>query len=308
MKISVVIPVYNEVDSIPRLYKELSDVLSNFDWYEIFFIDDGSSDGSDKVIKKIIETNSKINLIQFHRNYGKSAALAEGFKYADGDYVITMDSDLQDDPGEIPNLIKKLEEGYDLVSGWKKDRKDPISKKLPSKLFNFITRLFTGVKIHDFNCGLKIYKKSVIKTLELYGGRHRYIPAMAGQKKFKVSEIIVNHRPRIHGKTKYGGSRFFHGLFDLISILFLSKYIQSPMYFFGKVGLLTFLFGLGIETYVIYLKYFLGEPFAKHMALLMLGILIIVIGIQFFSIGLVGEMIANSNQHKEIRVKRFSKS
>ena len=308
MKISVVIPVYNEVDSIPRLYKELSDVLSNFDWYEIFFIDDGSSDGSDKVIKKIIETNSKINLIQFHRNYGKSAALAEGFKYADGDYVITMDSDLQDDPGEIPNLIKKLEEGYDLVSGWKKDRKDPISKKLPSKLFNFITRLFTGVKIHDFNCGLKIYQKSVIKTLELYGGRHRYIPAMAGQKKFKVSEIIVNHRPRIHGKTKYGGSRFFHGLFDLISILFLSKYTQSPMYFFGKVGLLTFLFGIGIETYVIYLKYFLGEPFAKHMALLMLGILIIVIGIQFFSIGLVGEMIANSNQHKEIRVKRFSKS
>ena len=308
MKISVVIPVYNEVDSIPRLYKELSDVVSNFDWYEIFFIDDGSSDGSDKVIKKIIETNSKINLIQFHRNYGKSAALAEGFKYADGDYVITMDSDLQDDPGEIPNLIKKLEEGYDLVSGWKKDRKDPISKKLPSKLFNFITRLFTGVKIHDFNCGLKIYKKSVIKTLELYGGRHRYIPAMAGQKKFKVSEIIVNHRPRIHGKTKYGGSRFFHGLFDLISILFLSKYTQSPMYFFGKVGLLTFLFGIGIETYVIYLKYFLGEPFAKHMALLMLGILIIVIGIQFFSIGLVGEMIANSNQHKEIRVKRFSKS
>jgi len=308
MKISVVIPVYNEVDSIPRLYKELSDVLSNFDWYEILFIDDGSSDGSDKVIKKIIETNSKINLIQFHRNYGKSAALAEGFKYADGDYVITMDSDLQDDPGEIPNLIKKLEEGYDLVSGWKKDRKDPISKKLPSKLFNFITRLFTGVKIHDFNCGLKIYQKSVIKTLELYGGRHRYIPAMAGQKKFKVSEIIVNHRPRIHGKTKYGGSRLFHGLFDLISILFLSKYTQSPMYFFGKVGLLTFLFGIGIETYVIYLKYFLGEPFAKHMALLMLGILIIVIGIQFFSIGLVGEMIANSNQHKEIRVKRFSKS
>ena len=308
MKISVVIPVYNEVDSIPRLYKELSDVLSNFDWYEILFIDDGSSDGSDEVIKKIIETNSKINLIQFHRNYGKSAALAEGFKYADGDYVITMDSDLQDDPGEIPNLIKKLEEGYDLVSGWKKDRKDPISKKLPSKLFNFITRLFTGVKIHDFNCGLKIYQKSVIKTLELYGGRHRYIPAMAGQKKFKVSEIIVNHRPRIHGKTKYGGSRLFHGLFDLISILFLSKYTQSPMYFFGKVGLLTFLFGIGIETYVIYLKYFLGEPFAKHMALLMLGILIIVIGIQFFSIGLVGEMIANSNQHKEIRVKRFSKT
>ena len=304
MKISVVIPVYNEVDSIPQLYNELMVILSNFDSYEIFFIDDGSSDGSDKEIKKIIETDSKINLIQFYRNFGKSAALAEGFKYASGDYIITIDSDLQDDPKEIPNLIKELEKGNDLVSGWKKDRKDPLSKKLPSKLFNFITRLFTGVRIHDFNCGLKIYRKAVIKTLDLYGGRHRYIPAMAGQKKFNVSEIIVNHRPRIHGKTKYGGSRFFHGLFDLVSILFLSKYTQSPMYFFGKVGLITFLAGICVEVYVIYLKYFMGEPFAKHMALLMLGILIIVIGIQFFSIGLVGEMIANSNQDKETRVKK----
>ena len=304
MKISVVVPVYNEVDSIPHLHNELRAILSDFDSYEIFFIDDGSSDGSDQEIKKIIETDSKINLIQFYRNFGKSAALAEGFKYATGDYIITIDSDLQDDPKEIPNLINELEKGNDLVSGWKKDRKDPLSKKLPSKLFNFITRLFTGVRIHDFNCGLKIYRKAVIKTLDLYGGRHRYIPAMAGQKKFKVSEIVVNHRPRIHGKTKYGGSRFFHGLFDLASILFLSKYTQSPMYFFGKVGMITFFAGICIETYVIYLKYFIGEPFAKHMALLMLGILIIVIGIQFFSIGLVGEMIANSNQDKETRVKK----
>ena len=166
-----------------------------------------------------------------------------------------------------------------------------------------MTRLFTGVNIHDFNCGLKIYRKAVVKTLELYGGRHRYIPAMVGQKKFKVSEIIVNHRPRIYGETKYGGSRLFHGLFDLISILFLSKYTQSPMYFFGKIGLITFLSGITIEIYVLYLKYSLGDPFAKHMALLMLGILIIVVGIQFFSIGLVGEMIANSNQDKESRVK-----
>ena len=201
MKISVVVPVYNEVDSIPQLHNELRAILSDFDSYEIFFIDDGSSDGSDQEIKKIIETDSKINLIQFYRNFGKSAALAEGFKYATGDYIITIDSDLQDDPKEIPNLINELEKGNDLVSGWKKDRKDPLSKKLPSKLFNFITRLFTGVRIHDFNCGLKIYRKAVIKTLDLYGGRHRYIPAMAGQKKFKVSEIVVNHRARIHGKT-----------------------------------------------------------------------------------------------------------
>ena len=303
MKVSVIIPVFNEVESIKELYDQLKKGLEQYTPYEIIFIDDGSSDGSVETIKKLSELDNSIIFIQFHRNYGKSVALSEGFKYANGNYVVTMDADLQDDPSEIKNLINKLEEGYDLVSGWKKDRKDPLSKRLPSKLFNFVTRIVTGVRIHDFNCGLKIYKKAVVKTLELYGGRHRYIPAMAGQKKFKVTEIIVNHRPRIYGETKYGGSRLFHGLFDLISILFLSKYTQSPMYFFGKIGLFTFLTGLGIEMYVLYLKYSLGDPFAKHMALLMLGILIIVIGIQFVSIGLVGEMIANSNQDKESRVK-----
>ncbi len=308
MKISVVIPVYNEVESVEQLYKELIKVLSSFDSYQIIFVDDGSSDGSVNVIKKIIENDINTKIIQFHRNYGKSAALGEGFKNADGEYIVTMDADLQDDPKEVPNLIAKLEEGFDLVSGWKKDRKDPLSKKIPSKFFNFITRLFTGVKIHDFNCGLKIYRQSVVKTLEIYGGRHRYIPALAGYKNFKVTEIIVNHRPRLYGETKYGGSRIFHGFFDLISIVFLSKYTQSPLYFFGKIGLYTFLSGVGIEIYIIYLKYALNEPFAKHMALLMLGVLIIVIGIQFFSIGLVGEMIANSNQYKESRVKEILKS
>ena len=308
MKVSVIIPVYNEVESINELYNQLTKALEDYIPYEIIFIDDGSSDDSVEIIKKICELNNSTNLIQFQRNYGKSAALAEGFKYANGNYIVTMDADLQDDPSEIKNLVNKLEEGFDLVSGWKKDRKDPLSKRLPSKLFNFVTRLFTGVHIHDFNCGLKIYRKAVVKTLELYGGRHRYIPAMAGQKKFKVTEIIVNHRPRIYGETKYGGSRLFHGLFDLISILFLSKYTQSPMYFFGKIGLITFLTGFGIEIYVLYLKYIIGDPFAKHIALLMLGILIIVIGIQFFSIGLIGEMIANSNQDKESRVKEFNKT
>ncbi|MBN4080966.1 glycosyltransferase family 2 protein [Caldithrix abyssi] len=308
MKISVVIPVYNEFDSLRELHQELTQALTPLDEYEILFIDDGSSDGSVDIIKELGETDAHINLIQFHRNYGKSAALAEGFKHAEGDYIVTIDADLQDDPAEIPYLVQKLEEGFDLVSGWKKDRKDPLSKTAPSKLFNFVTRLFTGVKIHDFNCGLKIYRKAVVKTIDIYGGRHRYIPALAGQKKFKVAEIVVNHRPRIHGVTKYGGARLFHGFFDLISILFLSKYIQSPLYFFGQIGLFTFLTGLGVECYVLYLKYFLSEPFAKHMALLMLGVLIIVVGIQFFSIGLVGEMIANSNQNKESRVKVILKS
>ena len=307
MKLSIVIPVYNEVGSIDALYKEIKQNI-DIEEYEIVFIDDGSTDGSSEKIQELIQDNQKIKLIQFYRNYGKSAALSEGFKQANGEYVITMDADLQDDPAEIKNLIDKLEEGFDLVSGWKKNRKDPISKRLPSKLFNFITRLFTSVKIHDFNCGLKIYRRSVIKTLDIYGGRHRYIPALAGQKKFIVSEIIVNHRAREFGSTKYGGRRFFHGFFDLISVLFLSRYIQSPLYFFGQLGLLSFISGFSIEGYVLYLKYVLGEPFAIHMALLIFGVLLIFIGIQFFSIGLIGEMIANSNQDKESRIKKIHKA
>tara|TARA_B100001540_G_scaffold309322_1_gene325320 strand:- start:47 stop:970 length:924 start_codon:yes stop_codon:yes gene_type:complete len=306
MKLSIVIPVYNEVESIGRLYQEIVQNVE-INEYEIIFIDDGSTDGSSEKIQELIHDSKKVKLVQFYRNYGKSAALSEGFKQAEGEYVITMDADLQDDPSEITNLINKLEEGFDLVSGWKKNRKDPISKRLPSRLFNFITRLFTSVKIHDFNCGLKIYRKSVIKTLDIYGGRHRYIPALAGQKKFTVSEIIVNHRAREFGNTKYGSRRFFHGFFDLISVLFLSRYLQSPLYFFGQLGLLSFIVGFFIEGYVLYLKYFLGEPFAMHIALLIFGVLLIFIGIQFFSIGLIGEMIANSNQDKESRIKKIHK-
>ena len=306
MRLSIVIPVYNEVESIDILYQEIVQSIDTSE-YEIIFIDDGSTDGSSEKIAELIKENQKLKLIQFYRNYGKSAALSEGFKQADGEYIVTMDADLQDDPSEIKNLINKLEEGYDLVSGWKKNRKDPMSKRLPSKLFNFITRLFTSVKIHDFNCGLKIYRKSVIKTLEIYGGRHRYIPALAGQKKFTVTEIIVNHRPREFGITKYGGRRFFHGFFDLISVVFLSRYIQSPLYFFGQLGLLSFIAGFSVEGYILYLKYVRGEPFASHIALLIFGVLLIFIGIQFFSIGLIGEMIANSNQDKESRIKKIYK-
>ena len=306
MRLSIVIPVYNEVESINILYQEIVQSIDTSE-YEIIFIDDGSTDGSSEKIAELIQENQRLKLIQFYRNYGKSAALSEGFKQADGEYIVTMDADLQDDPSEIKNLINKLEEGYDLVSGWKKNRKDPMSKRLPSKLFNFITRLFTSVKIHDFNCGLKIYRKSVIKTLEIYGGRHRYIPALAGQKKFTVTEIIVNHRPREFGITKYGGRRFFHGFFDLISVVFLSRYIQSPLYFFGQLGLLSFIAGFSVEGYILYLKYVRGEPFATHIALLIFGVLLIFIGIQFFSIGLIGEMIANSNQDKESRIKKIYK-
>ena len=196
MKLSIVIPVFNEEESIQELYIQIKDSLKDKSEYEIIFIDDGSSDNSKKNISALINQDSNVRLISFYRNFGKSAALSEGFKHASGDIIITMDADLQDDPNEITNLINKINEGFDLVSGWKKKRHDPWTKTLPSKVFNFVTRLLTGVKIHDFNCGLKAYRSSVVKSIEIFGGRHRYIPALAGQKNFSVSEIIINHRPR----------------------------------------------------------------------------------------------------------------
>ena len=304
MKISVVIPVFNELESLPSLVEELKINLNNFKEWEVIFVDDGSSDKSNNWLFKLSNENDNFKLIQFFRNYGKSAALSEGFKNAKGDYIITMDADLQDDPAEIQNLINKLEEGWDLVSGWKKNRLDPLNKTLPSKLFNFVTRIVTGIKIHDFNCGLKGYRQSVIKSINIYGGRHRYIPALAGQRKFRVTEIIVNHRERKFGKTKYGGSRIFHGFFDLITILFLNKYTQQPLHLFGFIGLGFLIIGLLAETLALYYKYFLGHFFKDHIALLMFGIMFIVIGIQFFSIGLLGELMTRYTQGKENRVKK----
>ena len=303
MKISVVIPVLNEEESIIELYRQISTALKNQKKYEIIFINDGSSDKSEKAIIDLSNEDKRVKLISFYRNFGKSAALSEGFKYASGEIIITMDADLQDDPNEISNLITKLDEGYDLVSGWKQKRHDPWTKKFPSKIFNFVTRVLTGVKIHDFNCGLKAYRSSVIKAIEVFGGRHRYIPALAGQMNFSVSEIVVNHRSRIHGETKYGGSRIFHGFFDLLTILFLNKYTQQPLHFFGSIGLVTFTAGFFVELMVIYYKFVLLEPFSKHIALLLLGVIFIIIGIQFFSIGLLGEIIARYSQGKEDRIK-----
>ena len=306
MKISIVIPVFNENESLPDLKVELDKNLSAYPEWEVIFIDDGSSDGSTEYLEDLCAQDSHYKLIQFYRNYGKSAALSEGFKLADGDYIITMDADLQDDPAEIPNLVGKLEEGWDLVSGWKKIRHDPIGKTLPSKLFNFVTRVMTGVKIHDFNCGLKGYKKSVVKSIEVFGGRHRYIPALAGQRKFRITEITVNHRARQFGETKYGGYRLFHGFFDLITILFLNRYDQQPLHLFGFFGLIWLHLGLIVECVVLYFKYGLGEPFVKHMALLMFGIMLIVIGIQFFSIGLLGELMARTAQGQENRIRKIT--
>ena len=303
--ISVIIPVFNEIGSLPELMDQLRKILHIYKKWEILFVDDGSTDGSTEFLNDLSRKDEKVTLIQFHRNYGKSAALAEGFKRAKGEYLITMDADLQDDPAEIPNLMKKLEEGFDLVSGWKKERKDPISKRLPSKIFNYVTRIMTGVKIHDFNCGLKIYRRAVIKTLDLYGGRHRYIPALAGHNKFRISEIQVNHRPRIHGVTKYGGSRLFHGFFDLISIIFMNRYTQQPLHLFGFFGLFCGLASLTVELYVIGRKIFSGHSFYEHLALMLFGAMLFILGLWFFSIGLIAEMITRGAQEKESRVKQI---
>ena len=303
--ISVIIPVFNEIGSLPELMDQLRESLHIYKKWEILFVDDGSTDGSTEFLNDLSRKDENVTLIQFHRNYGKSAALAEGFKRAKGEFLITMDADLQDDPAEIPNLMKKLEEGFDLVSGWKKKRKDPISKRFPSKIFNYVTRIMTGVKIHDFNCGLKIYRKEVIKTLDLYGGRHRYIPALAGHNKFRISEIQVNHRPRIHGVTKYGGSRLFHGFFDLISIIFMNRYTQQPLHLFGFFGLFCGLASLTVELYVIGRKIFSGHSFYEHLALMLFGAMLFILGLWFFSIGLIAEMITRGAQEKESRVKQI---
>ena len=303
--ISIVIPVLNEEESLEKLYSELSHVLAPIINWEIIFVDDGSDDDSLNVMKTIGKNDKRVTIVSFYRNYGKSASLSEGFKIAKGKYVITIDADLQDDPKEIPNLISKLEDGYDLVSGWKIDRKDPWTKILPSKIFNFITRIITGVKIHDFNCGFKIYRSAVVKTLDIYGGHHRYIPALASQNNFKIAEIPVKHYPRKYGKSKYGGNRLFHGFFDLITILFFNKYIQRPLHLFGLFGLFCIIIFLIIEIYVVGLKIFIGHSFYTHMALMLFGAMLFILGLWFFSIGIIAEMITRKDNNQESRIKQI---
>ena len=298
--ISIVIPLYNEEESIKPLYNELLNNLNNYK-FEIIFINDGSFDNSSDIIKSIIQADNNVHLIELYKNYGKSAALSEGFRYCRGDYVVTLDADLQDNPSEIPELLDMLDyTEFDIISGWKKDRKDPISKRFPSKIFNFFTRLFSGIKIHDFNCGLKVYKKKVVKSIDIYGGMHRYIPVIAKQKGFITSEKAVNHRARKFGETKYGSNRFLHGFFDLLTILFLGKYFVRPLHFFGLFGLINLIFGLLINLSLT-IGWFAGIPIGNR-PILFLGVLLIIIGIQFISLGLLGELIIKSNSKSQNRV------
>lgn len=294
-KLSVVVPLFNEQDSLQPLSAEIRKVCiaNNFD-FEVIFVDDGSTDNSLKVIKDICRGDRRFKYVSFQKNYGKSAALNIGFKKASGTVVVTMDADLQDDPGEIPNLILKLNEGFDMVSGWKKKRYDPFIKKHSSKFFNAVTRWFSGVKIHDFNCGLKIYKKNVLDQIRVYGELHRYIPVLANWKGFSVAELVVTHHPRKFGYTKFGISRFFKGFVDLLTVVFITRYAKRPMHLFGFLGAFSLIAGTILNLVLTYQKLFHNMPLSNR-PILFLGVLLIIVGMQFFSLGLIGEMMVSSS-------------
>ena len=294
--LSILIPVFNEEESLQVLFDELKRDFENNQSIEVIFINDGSSDGSQKLIEKEIANHSTWKLINLYRNYGKSVALQSGIDFASGELIATLDADLQDDPKELINLVSELKND-DVIVGWKKNRLDPLEKRIASRVFNFFIKLFSGLKIKDSNSGIKVLKREVAKSLNLYGGRHRYIPLLAHQKSFNVKEIPVNHRERKFGISKYGTERYKHGFFDFLTILFLGKYMDRPLHFFGMIGFLSILFGIAAEIYVLYLKYVLLHSFQQHIAMIIFGSLLIITGVQLFIFGLIGEIIVNKN-HK----------
>jgi glycosyltransferase involved in cell wall biosynthesis len=295
--ISVVIPLLNEEESLPELHRSLTDVLKGLGKpYEIVYIDDGSTDQSFDVLRGLHQRDRSVKVVRFRRNFGKSAALSVGFRESRGDIVVTMDADLQDDPAEIPSLIEALGTTYDLISGWKKKRFDPLSKTIPSKFFNFVTAKMTGIPIHDFNCGLKAYRREVIKEVQVYGELHRYIPALAHWAGYRVGEKAVRHHPRKYGKTKFGLARFLRGFLDLLTVLFTTRYIRRPLHLFGVWGMLMLLVGAAIVGYLS-VEWFLGLTSLSNRPLFLIGFLFIITGIQFVSIGLLGEMISRQNMN-----------
>ena len=303
MKLSFVIPVFNEKDSLEILTREIIENVGKND-YEIIFIDDGSTDRSYQIMKKLAAENQRIKVLKFRKNFGKSAALQVGFQNASGEIVFTLDADLQDNPKEIPKFLEKISAGYDLVTGWKKKRRDPISKTLPSKLFNNVTSSSFKLKLHDYNCGFKAFKKDVIKEIDVYGEMHRYIPALAHAKGFKVAEIPVDHRKREFGKSKFGAERYLRGFLDLLTVKLITSYIRNPLYLFGGIGFILSAVGFIIGLYLTYLKYFQHAALSNR-PLLFASILLIMVGLQFFSIGLLGELIVNQNR-KNNRKKIYS--
>jgi glycosyltransferase involved in cell wall biosynthesis len=289
--ISIVIPVYNEEENLKELHTKLSAVLSTItENYEILFIDDGSTDNSFAILKELNREDKDVKVIKFRRNFGKSIALNTAFRYAIGDIIITMDGDLQDDPEELPKFIEKIGEGYGLVVGWKYPRKDPITKKIASKIFNRLTGMVMGVDVHDFNCGYKAFKRKALENIYLYGEMHRYIPALIAWQGFRITELKVKHHPREYGKSKYGATRIIKGFLDLITVKFLTGYATRPLHVFGIPGILSLLVGFFIGLYLAVLKYW-KEVGIGNRPLLLLSILLIILGLQFISIGLLGEMI-----------------
>lgn len=304
--ISVVVPLYNEEESLPELEAWIKRVMTeNHFTYEIIFVDDGSNDRSWEVIRTLKEKNSAVRAIRFQRNYGKSAGLYCGFEAAQGDVVITMDADLQDSPDEIPELYRMItEEGYDLVSGWKKRRYDPIGKTLPSKFFNATARLASGIKLHDFNCGLKAYRKKVVKSIEVYGEMHRFIPVLAKNAGFKkIGEKVVHHRARKYGVSKFGWERMIKGYLDLITVMFMTRFGKSPMYFFGGLGTLMFLIGGTTALYLIIEKLYkqahlLPIRAVTDQPLFFIAMGAAIIGVQLFLAGFIGELIGRNSSDR----------
>jgi glycosyltransferase involved in cell wall biosynthesis len=302
MDLSIVIPLYNEAESLPELIKWIDKVCKDRYAYEIILVDDGSKDESWEVVHNQCGKREYIRGIRFRRNYGKSAALNVGFQHATGNVVVTMDADLQDSPDEIPALYDMItKQGFDLVSGWKKKRHDPISKTIPSRFFNWVTRKISGISLNDFNCGLKAYRKKVIKSIEVYGEMHRYIPILAKQAGFtKIGEKVVQHQARKYGESKFGFERFLNGFLDLLSVTFMSKFSKRPMHFFGLYGTLAFMAGFVIAVYILaqkaYFLYVIHEPapLVAEKPLFFLALVAMIIGVQLFLAGFLGELISRS--------------
>ena len=302
--VTVVIPAYNEAESLPELLEEIKKALGDHIWNSVV-IDDGSSDETWKTVTDL-STHYPLKGLRFGVNRGKAAALAAGFDYADGEFIATLDADLQDDPTEILPMIELMKQNrLDLVSGWKKVRHDPAGKRLPSKLFNGVVGLTTGIHLHDFNCGLKVYRSAAAKTLDLYGEMHRYTPVLAFRNGFKVGEKAVNHRVRKHGYSKYGITRFFRGYTDLITVLFLGRYSFRPLHFFGGIGTVLSLAGFAINIYLSVL--WLGGESIGRRPLLLMGVFLMLAGFQFISMGLLGEMILRFNPRRPYTITSQTK-
>jgi glycosyltransferase involved in cell wall biosynthesis len=297
--ISVVIPLFNEKDSLVELYQgvvaEISHHTADF---EILFVDDGSVDGSFEVLLGLQREDPRIRILRLRRNFGKSAALSAGFRMARGEIIVTLDADLQDQPQEMGKLLAKLDEGYDLVSGWKRERRDCLKKRIASRIFNRVTSLLTGVPLNDINCGYKVYRRRVIEEIKVYGEMHRYIPVLASYRGFHVGEVPVVHRARLHGKSKYGAGRMMGGFFDLLTVIMLTRYNSKPLHVFGILGILSFTIGFLIEAYLSY-GWLVHDRWIENRPAFMLGILLLIIGIQFIFFGLLAEMIAYTAKRED---------